>query len=86
MDLHPCWRCSKGVCRLGKGKTLRWNPSACEHCINLASMFSSLVPANSRRALAETKNFIKGLSACLKIVSISQLALGIAKQTFIVFP
>ena len=68
-DLHPCWRCSKGVSRLGKGKTLRWNPSACEFCINLASMYSSMVLANSRRAMAESKNFTKGLSACLKIVS-----------------
>ena len=69
MDLHPCWHCSKGRCRLGKGKMLRWNPSSCEHCISLASMFSSLVLANPRRALAESKNFTKGLSACLKIVS-----------------
>ena len=75
-DLHPCWHCSKGRCRQGKGTLLRWNPSACEHCIGLASMFSSLVPANSRKALAESKNFMKGLCASLKIVSISHLAGG----------
>ena len=72
-DLHPCWHCSKGACRLGKGKTLRWNPSSCEHCISLASMFASMTPANSRRALEESRNFTKGLLACLKIVSTSHL-------------
>ena len=66
LDLHPCWLCSKGHCRLGKGRLLRWNPSSCGPCIDLATMCTSLVMADIRKATEGSRSFTKGLSASLK--------------------
>ena len=68
LDLHPCWLCSKNLCRLGKGRLLRWNPSSCGPCIDLATMCTSLVMADLRKATEGSKTFTKGLSASLKKV------------------
>ena len=68
LDLHPCWLCSKGLCRLGKGRLMRWNPSSCGPCIDLATMCTSLVMADLRKASDGSRTFTKGLSASLKKV------------------